>query len=98
MWYTRLKLVPLYVEMRKLNFQKGQYHALAQSSVSRFYPRELAKLRGYTSCFVVAVVACLLVLYSLKQFDNPTMQQGSHARKQFGILPLKVTAERLYAV
>jgi hypothetical protein len=68
---------------------------------STFYPRELAKLRGYTSCFVVAVVvvACLLVLY------------GSHARMQFGILPLQqgnsyrmhavwypATAENLYAV
>jgi hypothetical protein len=36
-----------------------------------FYPRELAKLRGYTSCCVVAVavavvavLACLLVFYS----------------------------------
>jgi hypothetical protein len=27
----------------------------------------------------------LLVLFSLKQFDNLTLQQGSHARKQFGI-------------
>jgi hypothetical protein len=42
---------------------------------SGFYPRELAKFRGYTSCFVVAVavavavavsVTCLLVLYSIK--------------------------------
>jgi hypothetical protein len=61
-----------------------------------FYPRELAKLRGYTSCFVVVVVAvvvvvvaCLLVFYSLKQFDNLTLQQGSQARMQFCILPLQ---------
>jgi hypothetical protein len=41
------------------------------SAAKSFYPRELAKLRGYTSCFVVvavvAVFACLLVL---KQFEN----------------------------
>jgi hypothetical protein len=53
-----------------------------------FSPRELAKLGGYTSCFVVAV-ACLLVLYSMKQVDNLPLQQGSHARIQFGILPLQ---------
>jgi hypothetical protein len=49
------------------------------------------KLRGYTSCFivVVAVVACLLVLYSMKQFENLPLTQGSHARMQFGILPLQ---------
>jgi hypothetical protein len=53
-----------------------------------FYPRELAK-----SCFVVVVVvvlflvvACLLVLYSMKQFEN--VQQESHAHIQVGILPL----------
>jgi hypothetical protein len=43
------------------------------------------------ACFVVAVVvdvvACLLVLYSMKQFENLPLQQGSHARMQFGILP-----------
>jgi hypothetical protein len=49
----------------------------------------------YTSYFVVAVVvavvvvACLLVLYSLRQFDNLTLQQGSYARMQFCILPLQ---------
>jgi hypothetical protein len=52
-----------------------------------FYPRELAKLRGYIYCFVVAV-ACLLVLYSIKQFVKLPLQHGSHARMQFGILPL----------
>jgi hypothetical protein len=35
-----------------------------------FNPRELAKLRGYISCFIVAAVACLLVLDSIKQFEN----------------------------
>jgi hypothetical protein len=56
-----------------------------------FYPRELAKPRGYTSCFVVVAtaVACLLVLYSMKQFENLPLQQGSHARMQFDILPLQ---------
>jgi hypothetical protein len=45
--------------------------------------------RGYASCFVVvAVVACLLVLDSMKHFENLPLQQASHARKQFGILPL----------
>jgi hypothetical protein len=48
---------------------------------------------GYTSCFVVvfavAVVACLLILYSMKQFDNLPLHQGSHARMQFGILSLQ---------
>jgi hypothetical protein len=43
------------------------------------------------ACFVVAVVvvdvACFLVLYSMKQFENLPLQQGSHARMQFGILP-----------
>jgi hypothetical protein len=35
-------------------------------------------------CFVVvAVVACLLVLYSIKQFENMPLQQDSHARMQF---------------
>jgi hypothetical protein len=68
-----------------------------------FYPLELAKLRGHTSCFVVVgvvvvVVACLLVLYSMKQFENLTLPLVSHARMQIGILPLQVTAERLYAV
>jgi hypothetical protein len=65
-----------------------------------FYPQEHAKHRGYTSCFVVVVVvvACLLVLYSMKQFKSLTLQQGSHACMHFGILPLQMTAERLYAV
>jgi hypothetical protein len=89
-----------------------------------FYPRELAKLCGHTSCFVVAavVVAGLFVLYSMKQFDNlqgnscsvhavyyPATCSGSlvscHCSRataaacmQFGILPLQVTAECLYAV
>jgi hypothetical protein len=56
-------------------------------SYSFFYPRELAKLRGYTSCFVVvavavavavadvADVAILLVLISLKLFENLPLQQ-----------------------
>jgi hypothetical protein len=57
-----------------------------------------AKLRGYTSCFVVAVavavavavvVASLLVLYSMMQVENLPLQQGSHARMQFSILPLQ---------
>jgi hypothetical protein len=52
------------------------------------YPRELAKLRGYTSCFVVAV-ACLLVLYFMTQVENLPLQQGSHARMHPGILPLQ---------
>jgi hypothetical protein len=39
--------------------------------------------------FAVVVVACLLVLYSMKQFDNLTLQHGSHARMQFGILLLQ---------
>jgi hypothetical protein len=48
---------------------------------------------------VVAVVACLLVLYSLKQFDNMTLQQNSHARMQFGILPLQQgNSRRVHAV
>jgi hypothetical protein len=47
----------------------------------------------------------------MKQFENLTLQQGSHTRIQFGILPLQqgnrrcvhavwypATAERLYAV
>jgi hypothetical protein len=34
-------------------------------------------------------VACLLVLYSMKQFKNLPQQQGSHMRMQFGILPLQ---------
>jgi hypothetical protein len=70
-----------------------------------FYRRELAKLCGYTSCFVVAVVtvvavvACLLVLYSWKQFDNLTLQQCSHARMQFGILLLQQgNSRRVHAV
>jgi hypothetical protein len=68
-----------------------------------FYPRELAKVRGYTSCFVVAVavavvvavvvvVACLLVLYSMKQFGILPLQQGNSrdtACMQFGILQLQ---------
>jgi hypothetical protein len=58
-----------------------------------FYPRELAKLCGYTSCFVVSVVvvvvACLLVLYSMNQFENLPLQQGSHELMQFGSLPLQ---------
>jgi hypothetical protein len=49
---------------------------------------------GIPSCFVVvvavvAVIACLLVLYSMEQFDNLPLQQGSHVRMQFGILPLQ---------
>jgi hypothetical protein len=74
--------------------------AFKNCSSELFYPRELAKLRGYTSCFVVAVVvACLLVLYSMKQFDNLTLQQGSHARMQFGILPLQQgNSRRVHAV
>jgi hypothetical protein len=31
----------------------------------------------------------LLVLYSIKQFENLLLQQGSHARMQFDILPLQ---------
>jgi hypothetical protein len=51
--------------------------------------RELAKLSGYTSCFVVAVavavaVACLFVLYSIKEFMKLPLQS-----MQFGILPLQ---------
>jgi hypothetical protein len=54
------------------------------------YPREVAKLRGYTSCSVVAVaVTGLLVLYLMKQVENLPLQQGIHARMQFGILPLQ---------
>jgi hypothetical protein len=78
-----------------------------------FYPRELAKLCGYTSCFVVAVVgvgvgvgvavvvvvAYLLVLYSMKQVENLPLQQGSHELIQFGILPLQQgNSRRLHAV
>jgi hypothetical protein len=60
------------------------------------YPRELAKLCGYTSCFVVAiavaVAVAVAVLYSMKQFENLPLQQGSHAHMQFGILPLQLHA------
>jgi hypothetical protein len=48
---------------------------------------QIAMLRGYTSCFVV--VSCLLVLYSIMQFENLSLQQGSHARMQFDILQLQ---------
>jgi hypothetical protein len=64
-----------------------------------------AKLCGYTSCFVVAavVVACLLVLYSLKQFGILSLQVAVWypataawqqppslvSQWQFGILPLQ---------
>jgi hypothetical protein len=72
-------------------------YAIRFAPSSSFYPRELAKLFGYTSCFVVVVVAvvavvavtCLLVLYSIKQLVTLPLQQGSHARMQFGILPLQ---------
>jgi hypothetical protein len=37
----------------------------------------------------VAAVACLPVLYWIKQFENLPLQQGSHARMQFDILPLQ---------
>jgi hypothetical protein len=30
-----------------------------------FYPRELAKLRGYTSCFVVVVVVVVVVVIAV---------------------------------
>jgi hypothetical protein len=38
---------------------------------------------------VAVAVACLLVLYSIRQFVKLPLQQGSHARRQFGILPLQ---------
>jgi hypothetical protein len=58
-----------------------------------FFTRESLQFRGYASCFVVvavavAAVACLLVLYSIKQFVKLPLQQGSHASMQFGMLPL----------
>jgi MFS superfamily sulfate permease-like transporter len=43
---------------------------------------------------VVTVVACLLVLYSMKQFENLPLQQSSHARMQFGILLLQQGTNR----
>jgi hypothetical protein len=47
---------------------------------SNFY-----KLRGYTSCFVVAaaVVACLIVLYLIKQFENMPLQLSRAATRAF---------------
>jgi hypothetical protein len=56
------------------------------------------------SCFVaaavaVAVVACLLVLYSIKQFDNLPLQQGIRECMQFGICHCStVTAECVHAL
>jgi hypothetical protein len=48
---------------------------------------------------LLLLFACLLVLYALKQFDNLTLQQGSHALMQFGILPLQQgNSRRLHAV
>jgi hypothetical protein len=71
-------------------------------SSSSFLPARACKAptQRYTSCFVVAVVvAGLIVLYSMKQFDNLTLQQGSHARMQFGILPLQQgNSRRVHAV
>jgi hypothetical protein len=49
---------------------------ILKNLVSSFYPRELAKLRGYTSCFVVACLLGLLVLCSMKQFKNLPLHQG----------------------
>jgi hypothetical protein len=79
-----------------------------------FYPRELAKLRGYSSCFVVVVVVVVVVVACplLNEPDTAAGQPRAHAVwypataatataaacMQFGILPLQVTAERLYAV
>jgi hypothetical protein len=43
----------------------------------------------------------LLVLYSMKQFENLPLQQGSHARMQFENLPLQlqqVKNRRVHAV
>jgi hypothetical protein len=67
----------VYVSTRSFIHQEiceGNYYKFA---VFYFYPRELAKLHGYTSCFVVVAVAFLLVLYSMKQFENLPLQQGS---------------------
>jgi hypothetical protein len=70
-----------------------------------FYLQELAKLRRYTSCFVVvvavavavavvAVFACLLVIYSI-EFENLPLQQGM----QFGTLPRQQgNSARVHAV
>jgi hypothetical protein len=42
---------------------------------------------------------CLLVLYSLKQFDNLTLLPGSYARMQIGNLPLQQgNSRRVHAV
>jgi capsule polysaccharide modification protein KpsS len=64
-----------------------------------FYPRELAKFRGYTACFVVvavvAVVACLHVLYSMKQFENLPLQRGTHARMQLDVFYPQELAKRV---
>jgi hypothetical protein len=38
---------------------------------------------------VTVAVACLIVLYSMKQFENLPLQLGSHTRMQFGIMPLQ---------
>jgi hypothetical protein len=69
-----------------------------------FTRESLQSSAGYmiTSCFFVAVavaVVCLLVLYSMKQFNNLTLQQGNQARMQFGILPLQQgNSRRVHAV
>jgi hypothetical protein len=78
-------------------FSQGVY-------IIRWDFNELAKLHGFTSCFVVTVavavvVAGLLVLYSMMQVENLPLQQGSHARMQFGILSLQQgNSRRVHAV
>jgi hypothetical protein len=80
-------------------FQTGKYNMISLyhffDDIYIYTCESLQSFLGYTSCFVVAVVvvvivACLLlILYSIKQFENLTLQQGSHVRMQFGILPLQ---------
>jgi hypothetical protein len=72
-----------------------------------FYPREQSSAGIHLALLLLLFlllllhVCTLLVLYSMKQFDNLRLQQGSHARMQFGILPLQQgnsRRRRVYAV
>jgi hypothetical protein len=47
---------------------------------------------------IVVVVGCFLVLCSIKQFKNLSLQQVSHACSLVSCHCITVTAERLYAV